>query len=136
MDNGLPARSNEADVTIIIQTAQLPIFISTPYSTTANNLQVFRVTVTDADGQVKKFFKIYLKKIINPLPNKPFFLRVCSTSLLRTRLEKQKLLVKSNFSFSHCIFYPLGELSAILIKFRIVICKLFGRVKNLSFGKG
>ena len=78
MDNGLPARSNEADVTIIIQTAQLPIFISTPYSTTVletaqNNLQVFRVTATDADGQVKKFFKIYLKKVINPLRNKPFF---------------------------------------------------------------
>ena len=78
MDNGLPARSNEADVTIIIQTAQLPISISTPYSTTVletaqNNSQVFRVTATDADGQVKKFFKIYLKKIINPFPNKPFF---------------------------------------------------------------
>ena len=141
MENSLPARSNEADVTIFIQRAQLPIFISTPYSTTVletarNNSQVFRVTATDADGQVKKFFKIYLKKIINPFPNKRFFLCVCSTSLLRTRLEKQKLLVKSNFSFSHSIFYLLGELSAILIKFRIVICKLFGRVENLSFGKG
>ena len=78
MDNGLPARSNEADVTIIIQTAQLPIFISTPYSTTVletaqNNSQVFRVTATDADGQVKEFFKIYLKKIINLSQTNPFF---------------------------------------------------------------
>ena len=44
----------------------------------------------------------------------------------------------SNFSFSHSVFYPLGELSAIVIKFEIVVCKLFhvGRVKNLLFGKG
>ena len=37
----------------------------------------------------------------NPLPNKPCFLRVCSTSLSKTLWEKEKLLVTSNFSFSH-----------------------------------
>ena len=37
---------------------------------------------------------------INPFPNKPWFLRVCSTSLLKTLWEKEKLLVTSNFSFS------------------------------------
>ena len=31
---------------------------------------------------------------------------VCSTSLLKTLWEKKKLLGKSNFSFSHCVFYP------------------------------
>ena len=52
--------------------------------------------------------------------------------------EKEKLLVKSNFSFSHSVFHPFGKLSAIFIKFRIVVCKLlqFGRVQNLLFGKG
>ena len=35
--------------------------------------------------------------------NKPWFLRVCSTSLLK----KEKFLVMSNISFSHSIFYPL-----------------------------
>ena len=67
---------------------------------------------------------------INPFPNKPWFLRVCSISLLKTLWEKEKLLVTSNFSFSHRVFYPFGELSAILITFEIVICKLFefGRV--------
>ena len=35
----------------------------------------------------------------NPFPNKPWFLRVCSTSLLKTLWEKEKLLVTSNFSF-------------------------------------
>ena len=74
----------------------------------------------------------------NPFPNKPWFLRVCSTSLLKTPWEKEKLLVTSNSSFSHSVFYPFGELSAILIKFEIVVCKLFqfGRVQNLLFGKG
>ena len=68
----------------------------------------------------------------------PGFLRVCRTSLLKTLWEKEKLLVTSNFSFSHSVLYPSGELSAIFLKFKIVVCKLFqfGRVKNLSFGKG
>ena len=61
---------------------------------------------------------------------KPWFLRVCSTSLLKTLWEKEKLLVTSNFSCSHSVFYLSGELSAIFIKFEIVVCKLFqfGRV--------
>ena len=63
-------------------------------------------------------------------PNKPWFLHVCSTSLLKTLWEKEKLLVTSNFSFSHSVFYLFGKLSAIFIEFEIVVCKLFqfGRV--------
>ena len=62
-------------------------------------------------------------------PNKPWFSCVCSTSLLKTRWEKEKMLFTSNFSFTQC-FFLFGELSAILIKFIIVVCKLFqfGRV--------
>ena len=52
-------------------------------------------------------------------------LRVCSASLLKTLWEKEKLLVTSNFSFSHSVFYPFEELSIIFIKFEIVVCKLF-----------
>ena len=76
--------------------------------------------------------------LFNPFPNKPRFLRVCSASLLKTLWEKDKLLIMSNFSFSYSVFYPFEELSAIFIKFKIVICKLFqfGKVKNLLFGKG
>ena len=46
------------------------------------------------------------------------------------RGEKEKLLVTSNFSFFHSVFYPSGALSAIFIKFEIVVCKFFpfGRV--------
>ena len=47
---------------------------------------------------------------INPFPNKPWFLRVCSTCLLKTLWEKEKLLVTSNFSFSHSVFYLYEEL--------------------------
>ena len=89
--------------------------------------------------------------VFNPFPNKPWFLRICSTSLLKTwrekeklpwflRIcstsllktwrEKEKLLVTSNFSFSLSVFYPFRELSAIVIKFKSVVCKIFhfGRV--------
>ena len=31
----------------------------------------------------------------------------------------------SNFSFDDSVFYLFGELSAIFIKFEIVVCKLF-----------
>ena len=40
-------------------------------------------------------------------------------------IEKEKLLVTSNFSFSHSVFYLFGELSAIFNKLEIVVCKLF-----------
>ena len=72
-------------------------------------------------------------KWVNPFPKKPWFLHVCSTSLLKTLWEKEKLLISSNFSFSHSVFYPFGELSAIFIKCRIVVCKLFQFGKSLKF---
>ena len=67
----------------------------------------------------------FMDWLINPFQNKPLFLRVCSRSLLKTLREKEKLLVTSNFSFSHSVFYPFGDLSAIFIKFENVVCKLF-----------
>ena len=75
---------------------------------------------------------------INPFPNKPWFLRVCRKRLFKTLWEKENLLVTSNFSFSHSVFYLFRDLSAIFIKFEIVVWKLFEfeRVQNLSFGKG
>ena len=54
----------------------------------------------------------------------PGFLRVCSTGLLKTLWKKEILLITSNFSFSHSVFYPFGELSAIFVIFQIVVCKL------------
>ena len=45
------------------------------------------------------FSKAVFCRFVNPFPNKPWFLRVCSTCLLKTLWEKEKLLVTSNFSF-------------------------------------
>ena len=74
---------------------------------------------------------------LNPFPNNPWFLRVCSRGLLKTLWEKEILLVTSYFSFSHSDFYPFGKLLATFINFEIVVCKLFqfGRLWNLLFGK-
>ena len=65
------------------------------------------------------------KTVVNPFPNKPWFLCVCSTSLMKTLWEKEKLLMTSNFPFFHSVFYSFGEPSIIFIKFEIVVCKLF-----------
>ena len=75
---------------------------------------------------------------LNPFPNNPWCLRVCSTGLLKTLWEEEKLLITSNFSSSRSVFYPFEELSSIFIKFEIVVCKLFqfGRVQNSLFGNG
>ena len=72
----------------------------------------------------------------------PLFLRVCSTSFLKTLREKEKLLVSSNFSFYQSVFYLFGEL---FIPFSTNLKLLyhsyassfgFEESKNLSFGKG
>ena len=80
--------------------------------------------------------KIQCTLYLNPFPNKPWFLRVCRVCLLKTLWEKEKLLVMSNFSFSHSVFYPFRERSAIFNKFEIVVCKLkfvvWGRVKSIQ----
>ena len=53
-------------------------------------------------------------------------------------MAKGEIARNDNFSFSHSVFYPFRELSAIFIKFENVVCNLFqfGTVQNLSFGKG
>ena len=83
-----------------------------------------------AQGISYLYVKFLLFYPFNPFPNKPWFFRVCNTSLLKTLREKEKSLVTSNFSFSHSVFYPFGKFSAIFIKLKIVVCKPseFGRV--------
>ena len=56
----------------------------------------------------------------NFFPNKPWFLSVCHTSLSKTLREKEKLLITSNFSFSHSVFHPFGDLSTIFINLRLL----------------
>ena len=51
---------------------------------------------------------------LNPFSNKPRFLRVCSTSLLKTKLGKGEIAHEEQFLlFPTVFFYPFGELSAI-----------------------
>ena len=77
--------------------------------------------------------KLFLNRckinMFHPFPKKPWFLRVCTTILLKTLWENEKLLVTSDFSFSHRVFYQFGGLFAIFIKFEIVLFKV------LQFGK-
>ena len=71
------------------------------------NLQGMFITTTVALQVFTALFQF------NPFPNKPWYLHVCSTSLLKTLWEKKKLLVMSNVCFSHNVFYTFEELSAI-----------------------
>ena len=69
---------------------------------------------------------------------------VSAVQIFLKHWEKEKLLVTSNFSISHSVFYLFGELPAMFIKFEIIVCKLFQfgslkfvvweRVKNI-FGE-
>ena len=63
--------------------------------------------------------------VFNPFPHSNTFWHLWETMLLKTLWEKEKLLVTSNFSFTHSVFYPFRELSAIFIKFKIVVYRLF-----------
>ena len=89
-----------------------------------------RLVVTGDSARIQDETTESSARFFSPFPNKPWFLRVCSASLLKTLWEKDELLVMNNSSFSHSVFYPFGKHSAIFIKFEIVVCKLFqiGRV--------
>ena len=67
---------------------------------------------------------------VNPFQNKPWFLLVCSKRLLKNTVGKGEIAHNEQFLlFSQC-FLPVEELSAVFIRFEIVVCKLshFGRV--------
>ena len=69
----------------------------------------------------------------NPFLNKLWFLSVCSTSLLKTLWEKETLQAISHFP---SVFYPLENFLPFLSNLNVYKVFLFGRVQNLSFGKG
>ena len=84
---------------------------------------------------LSRFLKVIKIKgcVINPFSNKPWFLRVCSKSLLKTLWENEKLLATSNFSFSHSVFYPFRDLSAIFIKLKNCRLQTLSFLKSLKF---
>ena len=78
-------------------------------------------------------------EIVNPFSNKPMctYMYVYCTSLLKTLWEKGKLLVTSNFSFSHSIFFFFffRKLSTNLIKIKVIVCKLFCVWERVKFSE-
>ena len=70
-------------------------------------------------------------KRMNPFPYKLWFLRV-SKSFENTLGKRRNCSLRAISPFSHSVFNPFGQSSAIYIKFEIVVCKLFqlGRVYN------
>ena len=83
------------------------------------------------------FVRVSLGETFNPFPNTLWFLRVCSTCHLKTRREKEKLLVTSNFSFSHSVFYPFWKTQPFLSSLELLCANSFSLEgsKTLSFGK-
>ena len=114
----------------------LPKKMSYYYVTNVRKLQKISyqiISIGNYNCKVRTTYAIFLMSVnsfVNPFPNKSWLLHVCSTSLLKTLREKEKLLLISNFSFSHSVFYPFEELCTIFINFKIVVCKhsQFGRV--------
>ena len=76
-------------------------------------------------------------KDLNLSLSKSWFFMYLQKNSFENTAGKGKLLVTSNFSFSLSVFYPFGELSAIYVKFRIIVCKLFEfrRVKICRSGR-
>ena len=62
---------------------------------------------------------------LNPFPNKPLFLPVCNTSLLKTIWEKEKLVITSNFCFFQSIF------NLFLKKEKILVSSIFSFSLNV-----
>ena len=95
----------------------------------------------DQIPNVFKVFRVFLDPLnsfLSSIPNETWFACVCNTSLLKTLWETEKLLITSNFSFSHSVFYPFGKFSAIFIEFKN--CRLQSlavwNILKLLFGKG
>ena len=83
----------------------------------------------EASAAIDVFGEPLVRIYLTLFPNKFWFLPLCRTNLMKTLWEKEKLLITSNFSFSHSVFYPFEELSATFIKSEIVVCKIsqFGK---------
>ena len=62
--------------------------------------------------------------LVNPFPNKPWFVLVCSTSFENT-VVKREIARNEQFLLFHSIFYQFEELYAIFVIFKIVLFKRF-----------
>ena len=79
-----------------------------------------------------------LHTLIIPFQNKPWFLHFCRTSLLKTLLEKEKLLVMSNFSFPTVFFTSMESFLPFLSNLKLSSANSFSlkESKICCLGKG
>ena len=76
-------------------------------------------------------FKENLAIFINyPFPKQALVFYVSEVQVFENTVGNGEIARIEQFLLFHSVFYPFGELSAIFIKFKIVVCKLFqfGRV--------
>ena len=72
--------------------------------------------------------------VCSPLPKEDLvFTCLQFTGLLKTLWEKEKLLVTSNLSFSHSVFYPFGELSSFSSNLKLSSAHTLSVWKHLTF---
>ena len=86
-------------------------------------IQVLHFTHGLISIQQPIFMPRSVDSVFNLLPSEPVFSLVCSKSLLKTLLENVKLLIISNFFFSHSVIYRFNKRT--FLHFGIVIIKLF-----------
>ena len=75
-------------------------------------------------------YKSFLSSSSTLSQTSPCFYVSAVQIFLKTLWEKEKLLVTSNFSFFPRVYYPFEDLSAIFMKLKIVVCKLFQKSIN------
>ena len=73
--------------------------------------------------------KIVICKLFNLFSNK-LWVYVSAVQVFENTVRKGEIACIDNFSFSYIVFYPLIELSAIFIKSKTVVCKLFNSFPN------
>ena len=82
---------------------------------------LWTVHIQDQTAQnVHRPSSLILDYTVNPFPNKPC---LQYKSFENTVEEKENCLQRAIYLFPHSVFYRFGELSAIFIKFNIVVCK-------------
>ena len=63
-----------------------------------------------------------MTEAVNPFPSLCFTRQQYKS--FENTVGEREIAGENTFSFSHSVFYPFGELHAIFIKFKIVVCKL------------
>ena len=69
---------------------------------------------------------LFMSKTHLPFPKtSPCFYVSAGQVFLKTQMENEKSLIMSKFSFFNGVFYPFGELSAIVINLNLLFANSF-----------